>query len=451
MSFKTYEKYKDSGIEWLGEVPAHWAITPLKNKYAIFGGSTPSADVVNWNGDIEWATPTDLNKLKKFEIKETARRITHKGLGNCGATLVPKNSIIISSRAPIGSIGITSRPLCTNQGCKSLVSGKENEPRFHTYLLSIATKELNLRGKGTTFLEISGEVLGAFRITAPPFTEQTTIAAFLDHETARIDALIEEQQRLIALLKEKRQAVISHTVTKGLDPNAPMKDSGVEWLGDVPAHWEVIAIKWLSIVQRGASPRPINDPIYFDDNGEYSWVRIADVSSSNGSLNYTPQKLSKLGSSMSVKINPGELFVSIAGTVGKPCISKIKACIHDGFVYFPQLKIPPRFLYTIFESGLCYKGLGKMGTQLNLNTDTIGGIKVAIPPSYDEITQILDSLNQKLKNIDDLASQAGHVTSLLQERRSALISAAVTGKIDVRDWQPPKANQTATEPAEAST
>jgi len=110
------------------------------------------------------------------------------------------------------------------------------------------------------------------------------------------------------------------------------KDSGVEWLGAVPEHWDVISIKWLSPVLRGASPRPIDDSKYFDDDGEYAWVRIADVSASDGVLKETTQKLSTLGNSLSVKIAPGELFVSIAGTVGKPCISEIKACIHDGFV-----------------------------------------------------------------------------------------------------------------------
>ena len=153
------------------------------------------------------------------------------------------------------------------------------------------------------------------------------------------------------------------------------KDSGVEWLGAVPEHWTVIALKWLSPVFRGASPRPIDDPIYFDNEGEFGWVRIADVTASpDGYLYETTQKLSALGSSLSVKLDPGELFLSIAGSVGKPCITKIKACIHDGFVYFPWLSIDQRLLYRVFESGLCFGGLGKMGTQLNLNTGRLQGL-----------------------------------------------------------------------------
>lgn len=118
----------------------------------------------------------------------------------------------------------------------------------------------------------------------------------------------------------------------------------MDWLGTVPEHWEVKAIKWLSPVSRGASPRPIDDPKYFDDEGEYAWVRIADVSASDGILRETTQQTSALGSSLSVKIEPGQLFISIAGTVGKPCISAIRACIHDGFVYFPRLELNPKFL-----------------------------------------------------------------------------------------------------------
>lgn len=155
------------------------------------------------------------------------------------------------------------------------------------------------------------------------------------------------------------------------------KDSGVEWIGEVPSHWEVRKIKTFSPVKRGASPRPIDDPKYFDENGEFSWVRIADVSASDKYLTTTTQKLSNLGSSLSVKRYPGDIFISIAGTVGKPIISSIKCCIHDGFVYFPYLKnMNTEFLYYIFMSGQPYLGLGKLGTQLNLNTETIGNIYI---------------------------------------------------------------------------
>lgn len=204
------------------------------------------------------------------------------------------------------------------------------------------------------------------------------------------------------------------------------KDSGVEWLGDVPGEWDVINIKYLSQVKRGASPRPIDDPKFFDDDGDYAWVRIADVTASDTYLLETTQKMSALGSSLSVKLEPNKLFLSIAGTVGKPCITAIRSCIHDGFVYFPYLKIPNKFLFYVFAGEQAYKGLGKMGTQLNLNTDTVGGIKVALPSNNDFIANIVNFLDHETAKIDNLIEKQQQLIELLKEKRQAVISHAVT-------------------------
>ena len=207
---------------------------------------------------------------------------------------------------------------------------------------------------------------------------------------------------------------------------AEYKDSGVEWLGEVPSDGDVVKIKHLSSVKRGASPRPIDDPKFFDDYGDYAWVRIADVSASDMYLLNTTQTMSALGSSLSVKLEPNELFLSIAGTVGKPCINKIKACIHDGFVYFPDLKIPNKYLFYIFAGEQAYKGLGKMGTQLNLNTDTVGDIKVALPKSKIDVQGIIDFLDHETAKIDSLIEKQQQLIQLLKEKRQAVISHAVT-------------------------
>lgn len=204
------------------------------------------------------------------------------------------------------------------------------------------------------------------------------------------------------------------------------KDSGVEWLGEVPREWDVINIKYLSQVKRGASPRPIDDPKFFDDDGDYAWVRIADVTASDTYLLETTQKMSALGSSLSVKLEPNKLFLSIAGTVGKPCITAIRSCIHDGFVYFPYLKIPNKFLFYVFAGEQAYKGLGKMGTQLNLNTDTVGGIKVALPSNNDFIANIVNFLDHETAKIDNLIEKQQQLIELLKEKRQAVISHAVT-------------------------
>ncbi|MCC5835435.1 MAG: restriction endonuclease subunit S [Opitutales bacterium] len=201
--------------------------------------------------------------------------------------------------------------------------------------------------------------------------------------------------------------------------------SGEEWLGFVPSHWKVIQIKHLSQVKRGASPRPIDDAKYFDENGEYAWTRIADVTASNVYLTHCPQRLSALGSSLSVKLEPQELFLSIAGTVGKPCITKIKACIHDGFVYFPELKVPIKFLFYVFAGEQAYKGLGKFGTQLNLNTDTVGEIRVGYP-EINEMERIAKFLDHETAKIDRLIEKQRELIALLKEKRQAVISHAVT-------------------------
>ena len=203
------------------------------------------------------------------------------------------------------------------------------------------------------------------------------------------------------------------------------KPSHVDWLGDVPSHWAVKAIKWESPVFRGASPRPIDDPIYFDDDGGYAWVRIADVTEAGMYLEYTEQNLSDIGARLSVKLKPGDLFLSIAGTVGKPCITRIKCCIHDGFVYFPRWKADPKFLYYLFASGEPYKGLGKMGTQLNLNTDTVGSIVIGLPDA-DEQQTIARFLDAKTAQIDELIAKKRQLIAKLKEKRSALIARTVT-------------------------
>ncbi|TCB81115.1 restriction endonuclease subunit S [Acinetobacter sp. ANC 4173] len=203
------------------------------------------------------------------------------------------------------------------------------------------------------------------------------------------------------------------------------KDSGVQWLGEIPSHWKCLSIKRLTLVKRGASPRPIDNPEYFDDEGEYAWVRIADVTASDKYLLETTQRLSELGNSLSVKMQPDSIFLSIAGSVGKPIITKVKACIHDGFVYFPDWKESINFLYYIFASGQPYLGLGKLGTQLNLNTDTVGNIKIALPPS-DEQEAIADFLDKRLAQVDSLITKQATLLEKLAEQRVALISHAVT-------------------------
>ncbi|MBU8727480.1 restriction endonuclease subunit S [Bacillus pumilus] len=307
-----------------------------------------------------------------------------------------------------------------------------NSPRYFYYLLEVFPW-----GKivtQTALPSIVGSELESYEVNIPSEEVQKIIAKFLDRKCVEIETLLKHKERLLILLEQQRQSIITESVTKGLNANVKMKDSGVEWIGEVPEHWEIKKIKHITQVKRGASPRPIDDPKYFDDDGEYAWVRIADVSRAGMYLNETSQIMSELGASLSIKQYPGDLFVSIAGTVGKPCISNIKCCIHDGFVYFPNYKYNEKFLYYIFACGQSYKGLGKMGTQLNLNTDTIGEIKIPWP-SVKEQEDILNRLEEYVNKLDKLIGLVNFQIKKLTEYRQSLIYEAVTGKIDVRDME----------------
>jgi len=435
MSRQAYPKYKPSGIEWLGEIPAGWITVSVKRKYAIQLGkmlqNNPESDAdvsvpyikalhVNWGkvntSDLPemWANPAEIGQ---FGVKS--------------------GDLLVCEGGEAGRAGIVSTlpTPCIIQNALHRVRGKDADVRFLQYVFHAVGSGgwFEVLCNKATIAHFTREKLAELRMPLPlNIDEQRAIAAFLDRETARIDALIEKKQRQIELLREKRTALISHAVTKGLNPNVKMKDSGIEWLGEIPEHWRCLQIKRLSLVKRGASPRPIDDPKYFDEEGKYSWVRIADVTASTHYLEVTTQRLSPLGKSLSVPLEPGAIFLSIAGSVGKPIITKVKCCIHDGFVYFPQFKGNPEFLYYIFASGQPYGGLGKLGTQLNLNTDTVGAIKIGYP-AEDEQRAIAAFLDRETANLDAMIEKINKSLELLREYRTALISAAVTGKIDVRE------------------
>ena len=278
---RRYEKYKDSGIEWIGEIPEHWIVRKIKQITKILTGSTPkSTEDKYWNGEIFWVTTDDLGKLESKDINTSRRTITLEGFENSGTTIAPKNSIVLSTRAPIGHLGILRIEACTNQGCKTIVSSGNFNTEYLYYLLLSSKEILNSLGVGTTFVELPTQALKDFSILFPPLEEQTAIAAYLDQKTAEIDALITDKKRLLELYEEEKSAIINEAVTKGLastrlastrlastrlastssaafalggvgtkkkkvlDESAAlggvkMKDSGIEWMGEIPAHWEV--------------------------------------------------------------------------------------------------------------------------------------------------------------------------------------------------------------------
>ncbi len=436
-AFERYPAYRDSGVEWLGEIPAHWEANRTKFAARLRSGHTPSRQHDEYWQDctIPWFGLADVWQIRDGEteyVTETSEKISELGLANSAARLLPKGTVMLSRTASVGFSTIMGVDMATTQDFVNWVCGPTLRPEYLLYVFRSMHHEFRRLTMGSTHQTIYMPDVGRFSTPIPPVSEQDQVVAFVRKQTARIDALVAKKERLIELLQEKRTARITRAVTKGLDPNVAMKDSGIEWLGQIPAHWVVKKVKRLCLVRRGASPRPIDDPIYFDDEGEYAWVRIADVTASDRYLERTTQRLSSLGKSKSVALEPGELFVSIAATVGKPVITKIKCCIHDGFVYFVGLHDNREFLFYLFSCGEPYKGLGKLGTQLNLNTDTIGDIYLP-RPSGAEQEVIVQFLDRETANIDALIAKVRTAIERLRELRTALISAAVTGKIDVRE------------------
>ena len=231
---------KDSGVEWIGQIPKDWSISPLKYNYEVVAGATPESSKSDyWDGDIVWITPADF-KTKDVYVERGSRYITKLGFDSCSTSIIPKGNIIFSKRAPIGSVVINSKDLCTNQGCLSCINKDINvNNKYYYYVLSIYTDVFELFGSGTTFKEISGNVFSNIILPYPCVEVQNTIVNFLDEKCSEIDTLTSDIQKQIDILEQYKKSVIMESVTKGLNPDAEMKDSGIEWVGQIPVSWHI--------------------------------------------------------------------------------------------------------------------------------------------------------------------------------------------------------------------
>lgn len=432
--YQAYPEYKNSGIRWVDRIPSTWSTTPIKSIAKIVNGATPKSGVEEfWDGDVAWITPADMGKQPTPYINSGARNITAKGYESCGTSLVPAGAIVLSARAPIGSLAIALNKLCTNQGCKSLIPTEKIHNKFLYYVLNSSTEQLNVLGRGTTFLELSADELGCFSFSLPPIEEQSVIANFLDHETAKIDTLIEKQQQLIQLLKEKRQAVISHAVTKGLNPNAPMKDSGVEWLGDVPEHWIIKKFSHCVAIRNG-----LIDPTvlpYMD----YVLIAPNHIESETGVLLSLETAIEQGADSGKYLCKKGEVIYSkIRPALAKACISPSDETICSADMYPMQgmAGLSNEFLYLTLLSNWFTSLVVLESDRVampKINREKLADIRLPVPPQSEQEAICLRT-KDKISSIDHLLNKAHQAIVLMQERRTALISAAVTGKIDVRNF-----------------
>ncbi|EPQ9344937.1 restriction endonuclease subunit S [Klebsiella pneumoniae] len=440
--YKAYPEYKDSGVDFLGLVPNEWSIKSLKNIVMIFNGSTPKSGVEEyWDGDVNWITPTDLSQKSGVYLTDSQRKITKKGLDSCGTSLVPENTVILSTRAPIGSLAITGTQSCTNQGCKSLVAKYKENSLFLYYYLSISTSPLKNLGRGSTFLELSTEDLASFKVPMPN-VGIGTIVSFLEHETAKIDNLIEKQQQLIELLKEKRLAVISHAVTKGLNPDVSMKDSGVEWLGEVPEHWDIISISKLSRKITNGYVGPTRD-ILVDQGIPYIQATHIKKGVINFDGSYFVNRSWSEAHEKSILSKGDVLIVQTGagtGDIGLVSDQESGFNCHALIIVQPNCNlISGHFLSIVLQASYGQSTLYSIrtgGMHPHLNCGEVQFVKIPVPPRTEQ-DLISDFITSKLDIFEKLIDKQINAIALLQERRTALISAAVTGKIDVRDWVAP--------------
>lgn len=421
--YKAYPEYKESGVIGLDRLPFDWSVKKVKHIFNIGRGRVISQEELIDDGEFpvyssQTANDGCLGFISTFDFDCDQLTWTTDG-ANAGTIFLRGG-----------------KHNCTNvcgtlQPIKSTVLLK-----FFSYSLQYVAQFY--KRPDTNGAKIMNGEMAEILVSFPSDIEQQKIANFLDHETAKIDTLIAKQQELIKLLKEKRQAVISHAVTKGLNPNAPMRDSGVEWLGDVPAHWGVLPLKHLaSLVGTGGTPKVESS---FSEEPEVNWFTPGDFGESislSTSAKYVTSLCCENGDA---KLYPANsvLIIGIGATLGKVgYCTKSFSCNQQINIVTPNNRIDAVFLANTLGTQVTQmRQLSNFSTIGIMNQEKTKQILVAIPPIVEqhEINEWLEKQNLRFGS---LLESAANQVELLHERRTALISAAVTGKIDVRDWQPP--------------
>lgn len=427
--YQPYPAYKPSGVEWLGDIPEGWEATRLKF-LSLFRNEKRSATASRFYVGLENVLPW-VGKHIPSQDQEA------EGL----ALSFGKGDILFGKLRPYLAKSWLAE---TNGVCSSeflVIAPSSLNPKYVNYLT--LTEEFVSQVDGSTYgskmPRANSEFIGQLKIPSPTLDQATKIAAFLDYETAKIDVLIAKQQRLIALLEEKRQAVISHAVTKGLDPTAPLRPSGIDWLGDVPAHWGVCAFKHVTDrvmvgiaeaathayretgvpILRTTNVRPnqlVGEILYVDE--KYALER--------GS------KLIRSGDLLTVRTGtPGVTTTIPAELDGCQCFTMLVSTInsqHEPLYYsFYLNSSSARYGFSLFAWG---------SAQQNISVPILKDTFVTVPPRAEQ-KLIVEFIGEQTKVFDEMSSKAQSAITLLKERRTALISAAVTGKIDLRGWQAP--------------
>ena len=430
-----YERYKDSGIPWLGEVPEHWDVKRLKFLGDIILGLTYSPeDITNEdNGTLVLRSSNIQNGKLVFEDNIFVNSdIPQKMITTEQDILICSRN---GSRSLIGKCALIEKYGLNQTFGAFMTVYRTPYRKFVYYALNseIFKSQLGLF-LTSTINQLTTQVLGNFNIAFPPRDEQTAIAHYLDTKLGEIDALIDKQQTLLEKLAEQRTAVITQAVTKGLNPAAPMKNSGVEWLGDVPEHWETWKITHaIDLIGSGTTPKSDNAEYY---DGDILWVTTSELR--ENFISDTKQKVSDsaIKEYSALKIYPvNSVAMAMYGaTIGRLGILEREATFNQACCVFGNSKILHyKFLfYWLWHRRPILISLSNGGGQPNLSQDDLRKLKIPIP-SYEEQTAIADYLDQETAKIDRLCDTVNQTIGRLKEYRTALITQAVTGKIKVTD------------------
>jgi type I restriction enzyme S subunit len=423
-AYRPYPKYKDSGVEWVGQIPAHWSEAPTfakvcesktKNGLGLEDNvlSLSYGNIVRRNVDDNFGLlPESFNTYQIVKSGDVILRLTD--LQN------DKRSLRVGLTKESGII--TSAYL--NLRAKSEVDSSYLYRLLHSY---DTTKVFYGMGGGLR-QSMKFEDFRRLPLILPPLPEQIQIAAFLDRECGKLDALQAKQGRLIELLKEKRQALISHAVTKGLDPSAKLKPSGIEWLGEAPEGWDILKASQLFRAAKGKYGQMLTKEFCSGNSGEYP---VYSGQTENEGL---------MGTWSEFEFDFGNEGVLFSTTVGSGKVMSLRQIFgkfslsQNCMVIWPTSKrCATRFYYYHFQPLFDYeKNLIPQHMQASFRMEDFYGYKIALPPLAEQLA-IVAHLDEKCGKIDQLKAKAERGIELLKERRSALISAAVTGKIDVRE------------------
>jgi type I restriction enzyme S subunit len=448
VSVPRYPEYQDTHIDWLGRLPAHWTLPPLYARYEIVLGKMLDSKRITGkhlvpyirNIDVQW-DQINVNELPKMDVIESERdRFTLKS-----------GDLLVCEGGEPGRAAFWCSKLKTCAFQKALhrvrsSSSNENLRYLFYCLRFIASKGVfDAQGNPNTISHLTGEQFRVYRFPCPSVSEQTAIVAFLDRETAKIDSLIEEQHRLIELLKEKRQAVISHAVRKGLNPDVQMKPSGIESFGNVPAHWDVMELKRdLAFVTSGSRGWASQ----YSDDGEL-FIRIANLTRDSVRLDLTDVQRVAVPDGVEgvrTRVQAGDVLFSITAYLGSVAIvpeglEPAYVSQHVALARLRQARLTPAWVGYVATSAVgrtWFDAQSYGGTKIQLSLDDIRTFPVPVPPIREQ-RDIVEFIERGLARFDALIEVASRAIELLLERHTALISAAVTGQIDVRSLVPQEA------------